>query len=224
MAQANPIRPELFGFLRELERHNDRVWFAANKQRYLDLVRDPLLRFVTDLAPRLAAISKHVVADPSPVGGSLFRIYRDTRFSKDKRPYKTHAALAFRGGGGAQPAPAFYLHLGPGEVFAGAGIWHPDAETLKQIRDAIAAEPARWRRVTRSSALDEDERKLSRPPRGYDPDHPLIEDLKRKSYTTGRQLSEREACAPGFAADFAKVCRETSALMAFLSDAVGAPY
>ena len=224
MAEANPIRPELFRFLRELERNNDRVWFAANKQRYLEQVRDPLLRFVADLAPRLAAISKHVVVDPSPVGGSLFRIYRDPRFSKDKRPYKTHAAMAFRGGGGMHPAPAFYLHLGPGDVFAGAGIWRPEPETLKQIRDAIAAGPARWRRVTGRCALDDDDQKLSRPPRGYDPDHPLIEDLKRKTYTTGRQLGERDACAPGFADVFAKVCKEASPLMAFLSDAVGAKY
>jgi uncharacterized protein (TIGR02453 family) len=224
MAGANPIRPELFRFLRELERNNDRAWFAANKPRYLEAVRDPLLRFVTELAPRLAAISEHVVADPSPVGGSLFRIHRDTRFSKDKRPYKTHAALAFRGGGGAYPAPAFYLHLGPGDVFAGAGIWHPEPDTLKRIRDAIGSAPARWRRVAKACALDEDDQKLSRAPRGYDPEHPLIEDLKRKSFTTGRALGERDACAPGFPDAFARICKQASPLMAFLSEAVGAPY
>jgi uncharacterized protein (TIGR02453 family) len=220
----NPIRRELFAFLRELERHNDRVWFAANKQRYLDVVRDPLLRFIADLAPRLARVSRHVVVDPSPVGGSLFRIYRDTRFARDKRPYKTHAAMAFRAGGGEYPAPAFYLHLGPGEVFAGAGIWHPEPDTLKRLRDSIRDEPARWKRVTRACPLDDDEQKLSRPPRGYDALHPLIEDLKRKSYTTGRQLSEREACAPGFADAFAKICKQTSPLMAFLSEAVSARF
>jgi uncharacterized protein (TIGR02453 family) len=224
MPAANPIGPELFRFLRELERHNDRVWFAANKQRYLERVRDPLLQFIADLAPRLAKLSKHVVVDPSPVGGSLFRIYRDTRFSKDKRPYKTHAAMAFRGGDGNHPAPAFYLHLGPGEVFAGAGIWHPEPDTLKTLRDAIAKSPAQWKRVTRACPLDEDDEKLSRSPRGYDPEHPLIEDLKHKSFTTGRQFSEREACAPDFAATFAKTCKQTSPLMAFLSQAVGAPY
>jgi uncharacterized protein (TIGR02453 family) len=220
----NPIRPELFRFLRELERHNDRVWFAANKQRYFDLVRDPLLRFIAELAPRLGKVSKHVVVDPSPVGGSLFRIYRDTRFSKDKRPYKTHAAMAFRAGGGGFPAPAFYLHLGPGEVFAGAGIWHPETDTLKELRDAIVAQPARWQRAKRACPLDEDEQKLSRAPRGYDPSHPLVEDLKRKSFTTGRQLDERAACAADFPAAFAKICKQASPLMTFLSEAVGAPY
>jgi len=223
-ASPNPIRPELFRFLRELERHNDRVWFAAHKQRYLDVVRDPLLRFVADLAPRLAKVSKHVLVDPSPVGGSLFRIYRDTRFSKDKRPYKTHAAMAFHTGDGQTPSPAFYLHLGPGEVFAGAGIWHPDSDTLKRLRDAIVAKPAAWQKAKRACALDDDGEKLSRPPRGYDAGHPLIEDLKRKSYTTGAPLAEKDACAADFPATFAKVCKQASPLMAFLAQAVGAPY
>lgn len=176
------------------------------------MVRDPLLRFIADLEPRFAKLSKHVVVDPSPVGGSLFRVYRDTRFSKDKRPYETHAAMAFRAGDGVHPAPAFYLRLGPGEVFAGAGIWHPDSDTLKRLRDAIRDDPVRWRRVTRACSLDEDA------------EHPAIEDLKRKSYTTRRQLSEREACAPGFADAFVKACKQTSPLMGFLAESVGARF
>jgi len=224
VAAASPIRPELFAFLRELERNNDRAWFAANKQRYLDVVRDPLLRFIADLGPRLAKVSKHAVADPSPVGGSLFRIHRDTRFSKDKRPYKTHAGMAFHVGGGLHSAPLFYLHLAPGEVFTAAGLWRPEADALKRVRDRIAADPARWRRVAKACPLDDDEQKLVRPPRGYDAEHPAIEDLKRKSYTTGCALRERDACAPGFADAFARICKSTSPLMSFLAEAVGVPY
>ena len=89
--------PELFRFLRQLKRNNNREWFAGNKQRYIDVVRDPLLQFIEDFAPRLHTITPHLVADPRPVGGSMFRIYRDVRFSKDKSPYKTAATARLPG-------------------------------------------------------------------------------------------------------------------------------
>jgi len=223
-AWKNPITKRLFQFFRELERNNDREWFNANKPRYIADVRDPLLEFIAAFAPELAKLAPEMVADPRPVGGSLFRIYRDTRFAKDKSPYKTHAAMAFRHAQGRDlPGPAFYLHLGSGSVFAGAGIWHPSTETLKQIRDAIVACPERWRRATRGKtcALDEDDERLSRPPRGYDALHPFIEDLKRKSFTTGTAFSERDACGPRFLGDFAKACRRATPLVGFLAEAVG---
>ncbi len=220
----NPITPRLFAFLRDLRRHNDRAWFAANKERYLADVRDPLLAFIAAFAPRLRKIAPEMVADPSPVGGSLFRIHRDTRFAKDKSPYKTHAAMAFRNAGGKdKPGPAYYLHLGAdGDVFAGAGIWHPMPDTLAQIRGAIAAHPQRWKRASqaKSCKLDDDDQKLSRPPRGFDPEHPFIEDLKRKSFTTGRAFSERDACSPRFLDAFGSACRDAKPLVAFLSEAV----
>ena len=219
----NPITPRLFRFLRELRRNNDRAWFAAHKERYVADVRDPLLAFIAAFAPRLAKIAPEMVADPRPVGGSLFRIHRDTRFARDKSPYKTHAAMAFRGALGKDvPGPAYYLHLGPDDVFAGAGIWHPMPDTLAQIRRTIAAHPQRWKRAsgTKKCALDEDDQKLSRPPRGFDPEHPCIEDIKRKSFTTGRAFSERDACGPRFLDDFAAACRDAKPLVAFLSEAV----
>ena len=223
-AARNPITPRLFEFFRELARNNRRDWFEANKPRYIADVRDPLLEFIAAFAPQLAKIAPEMLADPRPVGGSLFRIYRDTRFSKDKSPYKTHAAMAFRHEEGRDlPGPAFYLHLGSGSVFAGAGIWHPAPKTLKQIRDAIVAHPVHWRRATRGKAcaLDADDERLSRPPRGYEPENPFIEDLKRKSFTTGTTFSERDACAPGFPGEFASACRRAKPLMGFLAEAVG---
>src|SRR5919112_754543 len=112
--------PELFGFLAELRAHNDRDWFAANKERYEGDVLEPALAFIEDFEPHLRAISPHLRADARRVGGSLFRIYRDTRFSKDKTPYKTTAGIYFRHEQGKDvQAPGFYLHLAPGEVFAG---------------------------------------------------------------------------------------------------------
>ena len=220
---ANPIGPNVFKFLRQLARNNERVWFNANKDRYVADVRDPLLAFITAFAPELAKIDPRMVADPSPVGGSLFRIYRDTRFAKDKSPYKTHAGMFFQAPVGRDvTAPGFYLHLEPGRVFAAAGIWHPQPDALKQIRDAIAKRPERWKRASRAKGcpLDDGER-LSRPPRGYDPEHPFLEDLKRKSFTTTTELGEKDACAPGFIGAYAAACRRALPLMAFLGEAVG---
>lgn len=143
--------PELFRFLRELKRNNTREWFLANKERYEVFVRAPFLRFVGDFGPLLRRISPQFVADPRPVGGSLFRIYRDTRFSKDKRPYKTQVAAHFPHGAAGKDvhAPGFYLHLEPGGCFAAAGLWHPDPPALAEVRDAIVERPAAWRAVLR---------------------------------------------------------------------------
>jgi len=218
------IPPSAFAFLRALKRNNDRSWFNANKERYVAELRDPLLHFIAAFAPKLAKINRHLIADPSPNGGSLFRIYRDTRFAKDKSPYKTHAGLYFAPPGGREsPGAGFYLHVEPGNVFMAGGIWHPDPDTLKRIRDAIAAKPAPWKKAKKSVPLDDGE-KLSRPPRGYDPEHPLVEDLKRKSFTTTREFSEAQASAPDFADRYAAACRDAVPLMKFLAGAVGVPW
>src|SRR6476661_7322645 len=138
----------MFTFLRELREHNDREWFQANKQRYTDTVRDPALEFIRDFESHLKKISPHFTANARPVGGSLFRIYRDTRFSHDKTPYKTHVGIYFRHEAAESArAPGFYLHLEPGDSFIGAGIWRPDTDSAKRIRAAIAADPNGWRRA-----------------------------------------------------------------------------
>ena len=212
---------ELFAFLAELRRHNNRQWFNANKDRYLGDVRDPMLAFIASIAPPLARISRHIAADPRPTGGSLMRIYRDTRFSRDKTPYKTNVGIHF---GLKAPrdfeAPGYYLHLEPGHVFMGAGIWHPGPDALRAIRQAIVKNPSAWK-LARRSGLSHDEAALKRPPRGFDPDHPLIDDLKRLSFTSGAEFSERQACAPDFAARFAAACRRQTPLMRFLARAMG---
>ena len=139
--------PELFAFLVELRANNDRDWFAANKARYEADVLEPALAFIEDFGFRLQGISPHFRADPRRSGGSLFRIHRDTRFSKDKSPYKTNTGMYFRHERGKDAhAPGYYLHLAPGEVFGGGGIWHPDAPALAAIREAIVRDPDGWRR------------------------------------------------------------------------------
>ena len=219
MARKPYFTPEFFAFFRELSRHNNRPWFEVNKERYEKNVRDPLMAFVADFGPRLRTISSNFVADPRPTGGSLFRIYRDIRFAKDKSPFKTAAAVHFdhrRKGAGA---PGFYLHLGPNEVYAGGGIYHPEPAALTKIRDAIVKHPDRWKRATARRTLGGDS--LKRPPRGYDPEHPLIEDLKRTDFYTGTTLTEKDACAPDFLERYVASCRTAAPLMEFLTEAVG---
>jgi uncharacterized protein (TIGR02453 family) len=217
--------PELFRFLRDLKANNDREWFNANKARYEHEVRDPALDFVDDVAPHLAEISPHFVADSRPTGGSLFRIYRDTRFSKDKSPYKTYTGIHIRHELAKDAhAPGFYLHLQPGSVFAAAGIWHPDQPTLAKIRAAIDRDPDGWRSATdtRSFRLSGDA--LKRAPTGFDPDHPLIDDLRRKDFVGVVELTQKEVCAPGFVERFAGSCRDLAPLVRFLCAAVDVPY
>jgi uncharacterized protein (TIGR02453 family) len=163
------VSRDVFAFLAELRRHNNREWFNENKDRYLAEVRDPMLALVASLAPGLARISRHIAVDPRPAGGSLMRIYRDTRFSRDKTPYKTNVGIHF---GLKAPrdfeAPGYYLHLEPGSVFMGAGLWHPGADALRSIRDAIVRNPRGWKQARRAG-LSHDEATLKRPPRGFDP-------------------------------------------------------
>jgi uncharacterized protein (TIGR02453 family) len=216
--------PELFAFLAELAESNDREWFAANKPRYEAHVLEPALDFIEAFGPRLHAISPHFRADPRRVGGSLFRIYRDTRFSKDKTPYKTAAGMHFRHEQGKDAhAPGFYLHLAPGDVFAGGGIWHADTKTVTAIREAIVADPEGWRAATAGIDLAAGA-SLKRVPTGFDKEHPLAEDLKRKDYAGIARFGENDATAPGFLDRYARVCESFSPLVRFLCDAVRVPF
>jgi uncharacterized protein (TIGR02453 family) len=228
MARVAPFTPDLLRFLRELASHNNRDWFQAHKERYEQSVRDPLLRLIADLQPRLKKISPHFVADPRPVGGSMMRIYRDTRFSKDKTPYKTAVMAHFWHAKGKEGAtPAFYLRIQPGDSIAGAGIWHPDAPALKRIRTAIVDDTKGWQRLMNGRAFRSCRmagESLKRPPPGFDADHPCIEDLKRKDFATMTALADRSVGRASFLDDLVDAFEQSSPFMAFLSKAVGLPY
>src|ERR1051326_4058766 len=142
---------DFFAFFRELKSHNERGWFEANKARFRDSVQAPMSAFIAAMAPHLHRVSRQFTADPRPNGGSMFRIYRDIRFARDKRPYKEHAACHFRHALGKDVhAPGFYMHFAPGEVFFGGGLWHPEADALARVRTAIAEKPAVWRKAAGS--------------------------------------------------------------------------
>ena len=228
-SEAPSFSPGLFAFLRELADHNDREWFAAHKARYVAEVQEPALAFVEDVGMRLPDVSRHFVADARPSGGSLFRIYRDVRFAKDKSPYKTQVGIQFRHAQSRDVhAPGFYLNLGPDSVFMACGTWHPDRDTLHAIRTAIAAKPGRWQAIVEDAAFQERFRlggeALKRPPAGFDRDHPLIEELKRKDFIAVTDLSESDATASGFLDRFLALCGEASGFMRFLCDSARVPY
>lgn len=220
--------PDLFDFLRELREHNDRDWFAAHKARFEAVVREPALQFISDFGPELERISPHFRADPRPVGGSLYRIHRDIRFSRDKSPYKTSVGIHFRHERGKDAhVPGYYLHLEPGRTFVGAGIWRPDRETLVRLREAMAADPDVWREATGGPFADRFQLRgdsLKRPPAGYPPDHPLIEDLKRKDFIGVAPLKDADATRADFLKRFAETCRAAGPYMAFLCRAAAVPF
>ncbi len=227
---AKPLIPgSLFDFLMDLERHNHRTWFQQNKDRYESELREPALAFIEGFAPALHKISPHFRADARKVGGSLFRINRDVRFSHDKRPYKTHTGIQFRHEQGKDVhCPGYYVHLAPQECFLGVGIWHPEKDTLAKIRAGIDRDPAGWKKASRGKRFADTfslaGESLKKAPKGWSVDHPLIEDLRRKDFIAVAPLEPEAVIDPGFAADLAKRMTSATPLMRWLCEAIGVPF
>jgi uncharacterized protein (TIGR02453 family) len=198
-----PFTVETFRFLRGLARHNAKPWFDAHRAAYEERVRVPMAELIEEVDVRLARFAPEITGHPKR---SMFRIYRDIRFSKDKSPYKTHAACWFQHrdaerrvgseaeGGGA----GFYVHIEPGASFVGAGIWRPARLVLNRLRDAIAEDWAAFERIVRGhgfvrryGGLD-DEAVLRRMPRGFAESHPAARWLRYQSFTAGRRLSDAQ--------------------------------
>lgn len=222
------LTPDLFRFLEDLEANNDRTWFKSNQARFEESVREPLLAFIAAFEEPLAAISPSMLAIAKKSGGSLFRIHRDTRFSKDKSPYKTWAAVQFRHEAGRDAhAPCYYLHLAPGNVFVGAGIWHPDRPALDAIRVRITENPMMWveaRDAVLGAGWELEGDALKRTPRGYDAEHPVADDLRRKDFIAVRRLSEQDVLQAGFLQRYSVLCRQPVQLMKFLTSALELPF
>lgn len=221
--------PATIRFLEELSRNNNREWFAQNKSRYEEQVLDVALRFIDSMQDPLHAMAPHFVAQATRVGGSLMRVYRDTRFSKDKLPYKTNIGIQFRHEQARDVhAPGYYVHIAPGDVFVGAGMWRPDSDSLRAIRERIVAKPAEWRRASRDKAFRRNFRlegeSLIRPPRGFDGDHELIDDIKRKSFIGVRALPAEAPLGSGFQKTVESSFRSAEPLMRFLCKSVGVPF
>jgi uncharacterized protein (TIGR02453 family) len=199
-----PFTPAAMRFLRNLARNNRKAWFEPHRADYEESVKAPMRVLIEEMDVRFARFAPELVGDPRR---SMFRIYRDIRFSKDKSPYKTHASCWFyhrdgshnvgseATGGGA----GFYFQIAPGNCFLGGGMWMPPRNALARLREAIAENPARFerivkeRRVVRRFGGLSDEAALKRVPRGYAADHPAAEWLRLQSFTVGRTLTDAQA-------------------------------
>ena len=215
--------PKFFGFLGELERNNNREWFQANKARFDEEVMAPSVRFVAEAAGKLRAISPHIVADPKPFGGSISRIYRDTRFAKDKRPYHTHIGIHFSHDGmkgGDEHLPGYFVHLEPKESGVYSGVWHPEGAALTGIRESIMKKSAEWKKATKFPVTLWGE-SLKRPPPGIAADHPMVEDLKRKDFIGSVNVTKAQVTGPKFMDDFIAACKKMAPLNLFLAKAMG---
>src|SRR5256885_6694102 len=197
-----PFTPRALSFFRQLARHNENPWFEAHRDEYETEVRQPMRKLIEDLDTRFAEFAPEIGGDSKR---SMFRINRDIRFSKDKSPYKTHAACWFHHRNAARSvgseadagSAGYYFHLEPGgRSMLGAGLWMPPRPQLNKLRDAIAKDAKGFERMVRSiparfGGLD-DESALKRMPRGYAEDHPAAKWLKYQSFTTGRTLTDTQ--------------------------------
>lgn len=223
------FKPESLAFLQELSANNNREWFAANKARYEEQVLDVALGFIQSMHDPLRKIAPRFTAVPKRMGGSLMRVYRDTRFSRNKSPYKTNIGIQFRHERAKDVhAPGYYLHIDPDEVFLGVGMWRPEPAALAALRQRIDAKQAEWLRAR-------DDRKfrsqfvlggesLSRPPQGYSKDHPLIDDIRRKDFIAVRTLDPADPVNPRFQQKVETAFAAASPFMQFLCKAVGVPW
>ena len=218
-----------FKFLDELAANNNRAWFEENKPRYEALVREPALNFIEAMDPSLRKFAPNFRAEPRKMGGSLMRVFRDTRFSRDKTPYKTNIGIQFRHALGKDiHAPGFYVHIATDECFFAVGCWHPEADALGKIRDLIAEKPEKWfaarddRKFNAQWELWGDV--LTRPPRGYDANHAAIADLKRKDFVALAPLSRAEVTGAELVKLAGKRFAETAPFMKFLCEALGVPF
>ena len=216
---------QTFSFLSALAENNTREWFEAHQQDYENLVRAPALDFIADMANEMPAISKHFRALPKKVGGSLMRIHRDIRFGKDKTPYKTNIGIQFRHEVGKDiHAPGYYVHIEPGECFVGVGLWHPDADALFKIREAIVKNGKAWvaarddKAFSQHFSLEGDA--LVNAPRGFAKDHPLVEDLKRKDFIALADLSDASVTSARLLTQVVEHFRQAAPLMRFLCKAL----
>jgi uncharacterized protein (TIGR02453 family) len=223
------FEPTLFQFLKQLAGNNNRPWFLENKGRYEQEVLEPSLAFIRAFRPRLKKISEFFVAGDRRVGGSLMRVYRDTRFWGKEEPYKTNVGIQFRHEFGKDiHAPGFYVHLEPGSCFLAVGLWRPDALSLRNIRQAIVEKPIRWRRARDDKKFRRfftlEGGSLKKGPLGFPVDHPCIEDLKRTDFIAVADLSEKQTLQKTFIENVDRAFTASRLFMRFLCDALKVPF
>jgi uncharacterized protein (TIGR02453 family) len=213
--------PDTLRFLRALKRNNRREWFQPRKAEYEAKVRAPMVSVIEQLAVDLRAFAPELVASPKM---SLYRVYRDTRFSDDKTPYKTHVAASFpwRGLPKHEGAGA-YLHVAPSEVWIGGGMYAPQPPQLHAVREHIAANSRRLRRIIEAPGFKKmfgalEGEKLQRVPRGFPKDHEAAELLKHRQFLAAVEMPAAFASDPGFYRHVVAVFQQLAPLVRFLNE------
>ena len=220
------FRPEAFAFLRDLAQHNDRDWFKPRKALYEDEVLWPLRCLVADAGQRTAAQGLNLTGDPKQ---SVFRIYRDTRFSKDKLPYKTHAGAVLSRTGSRKENGVVYVHVQPERCFLGAGFWHPEMPVLRAWRARMVGHPEDFVHLTETLAANgltlETNDTLKRMPRGFEPyaDAPLAEQLRWQSFLVTQPVPDEALQTPAFADTVVAFAQAAHPLLAYGWDVEAAP-
>jgi uncharacterized protein (TIGR02453 family) len=220
---SSPFTPKTLSFLRSLKRNNDREWFRARKDQYERHVRGPMTQLITRLAVDLAPFAPEVVADPKR---SLYRIYRDTRFSDDKTPLKTNAAAVFPPRGFPRHEGAgFYVEIAPGWVWMGGGLYMPPAPSLYAIRERIAGSHPKLHRIVTTrefrTVLGELQgEQLTRVPRGYLKDHPAADYLRYKQFLGFREFEPGFATSDRFYPELVRTFKALTPLVRFLNTAI----
>jgi uncharacterized protein (TIGR02453 family) len=213
--------PGALAFLRALKRHNDREWFKARKEQYELLVRAPMIDVIERLAVDFRTFAPDHVASPKV---SLYRIYRDTRFSDDKTPLKTQVAATFPCRDlGKHAGASLYLEVGPQYVWVGGGLYAPDASQLHAVREHIAANPRKLRAIVESPVFLRiagplSGEQLQRMPRGFPKDHEAAEYLRRRQFLAGREFPAAFALSPRFYAGIVNVFKQVAPLARFLNE------
>jgi uncharacterized protein (TIGR02453 family) len=214
-----PFTRKTLAFLRALKRNNDRDWFRARKHEYEQHVRRPMIELLARLADDFRSFAPELVADPKV---SLYRIYRDTRFSPDKSPLKTHVAAHFPHREIRKTGAGLYVHVAPEEVWIGGGLYMPGTSELTVIRQHIAAKHPQLERIVESSAFKRvvgslAGEQLSRVPRGFANDHPAAHYLRFRQFLAGREYPANFAVSPRFYGEVVKVFRQVAPLTRFLN-------
>jgi len=218
-----------FEFLAQLDQNNNRDWFNDHKSQYEEYVREPALDFIRQMQAPLMGISSHFIASDKKVGGSLMRIHKDARFSKDKTPYKINVGIQFRHFMGKDVhAPGFYFHLANDECFVGAGIWRPESKVLNNIRHCIDENPNSYKKAIFNdqfeSVYEMSGESLKRPPRGFEKEHPLIDELKRKDFIAISPLTQKQVCSNNLINTVLERYKVADPLMGYLCFALEQPY
>ena len=211
-------------FLKSLKRNNNRDWFEKHKHEYEEFLKFPMQSFIVALQPHFQSFAPEFDLSPKR---SIFRIYRDIRFSNDKTPYKTHIAAHFvlRGKEKGFLGSGYYFHVEPGEVFIGGGIYMPDSDQLKGIRQAIAKRGDELLSIINDRSFKKrfgklEGERLQRIPKGYDESHPMAEWLKLRQFFVGVSLPESTCYKASLVDTIASICTDADPLVKFLNRAV----